>query len=783
MALCSGLFSRPGKYDAKFFVAYLISFFFLSLMYTYTLQGGDVKFVTDRLALFAGIMILVTISTLLLTTFAITNFTEVNILTKLITLSLSWWIFLDAALQDMNTTLESHGQYNFLMFALLFCVGFALFALIKSCQFIKKRLTDCQFWGGILLLISFFTIFWLEGSRQAKARWNEGISGAKLEYIWEGCNITMDGNPWVEVIPEKTFNFYMSESCSSIEKFSSFKDGVLTVKCNEKQATIIELPDFLKDHTNAFILEENGLQKWKEITKAQEKKYKVPGNTKVNITSEYFQVFCGENENYYMQHVPKKSVQERLKKEDREKINLLIFQIDTLSRSHFMRRMKSTVKRLEEIKETKEFEVFQSFRLSTIGYNTEVNTKALYTGAQFRQSRSGRPLWDIFQKQNNAVLYLNGFCEDWSSRFLKKMPSGMDYLLFQPWCHPEYTPVNKTFSNFDGVNSMRRRCINGKKVHVRMFEYLKQFWSNHESDGKMVLAPMQESHEASMDVISTLDPDMADLLDWFKISGEMNNTIIIITSDHGSHMSLYYIFSEIGKLEHRLPEMFMIFPQWFLDKYPHISRNMKFNEQPLISHYDTHWAIASLAQLPEFGGHPELLSNNEYISVWDCRKNEKYIKDIWYFRNKLFYNLDAIENFEKLTEKVLFKMKECINKYSYEEPDEDPMIHLTKDMKKVDLVNVPPCESKKCLEVNVYDVIKDVDSYYWFVDAIVDLAEMEAMNIESKDIVYEYSVDIDVLQSFIAPGIGRYKYGNSLFHYSSNKTCADIGTKNWCACS
>lgn len=783
MERCSGLISYPSKADIKFIVVYILTFYLLTFGYNFTLQGGDVKFVTDRVALFAGIMFSVCITSILLTTLAISRFKQVQILAKILSLTIGWYILINNALKDMNTTLNSHGQYNFLMFCLLCFLGIFLFIIIQSCGFIRKKTSAWGFYGGLLVAFSLFLIFWLELARREKFNWNKGLSNEELQYEWPGCNIELKGTPWVGVIPQKTFNFYLSEDCPSVKKFSKFKDRVLKIDCDEEFAKIVEYPDFLKEHADEFIIEENGWERWKDITKAQEKRYTVKGKSEVNVTAEFFQVFCGNEENFYVQHVPKKEVLNRLTPSP-SKMNLLIFQIDTLSRRHFMRRMHQTIKTLESLNSSSSYEVFQSLRLSTIGYNTEVNTKALYTGSQFRQSRGGRSLWSIFKEQNNAVLYLNGFCEDWTSRFLKTMPSGMDYFLFQPWCHPEYTPVNKTFSNFDGVNSMRRRCINGEKVHVRVFRYLMEFWKAHKDFGKMVLAPMQESHEASMDVISTLDPEMSDLLEWFKDSNELNNTVVVITSDHGSHMSLYYIFSQVGQLEHKLPGMFMIFPTWFLDKYPNIRKSIKSNEQPLTTHYDTHWALASLSQLPEFGGNPETPDKNQYTAVWDCRKNEKYIKDIFFFKSKKFYNMEALDDFNYLLQKVLLKINYCISLYSNPLPSVSPMSEKIKNRKKVKLENIPPCESNKCYEeLNVYEVIKDKDSYFWLLDALVDV-QLSSKELEfQNDLIEEYEGDLEVFKTFKSPGRGRYKLGKSLFHYSENKTCDDIGTEKWCPCS
>ena len=74
-----------------------------------------------------------------------------------------------------------------------------------------------------------------------------------------------------------------------------------------------------------------------------EKRYKVPGVSNHTILAEYFQVFCGDKENFYMQNVKNESLSERVLKYTSPRMNLLIFQIDTLSRAHFMRRMVDRV--------------------------------------------------------------------------------------------------------------------------------------------------------------------------------------------------------------------------------------------------------------------------------------------------------------------------------------------------------------------------------------------------------------------------------------------------------
>ena len=226
----------------------------------------------------------------------------------------------------------------------------------------------------------------------------------------------------------------------------------------------------------------------------------------------------------------------------------------------------------------------------------------MYTGTQLRRERRGKPYWQMFRDQGYATLYLNGFCEDWMNTFLKVKSEGMDHLAIFPWCHFDYHPLEKTFGNFAGPFSMARRCIKGEYVHNRIFGYLNDYWNNYEGHGRQAHIPLQEGHEGSGDVVLTLDPDMANFLkDWEEL-GRLNDTVIILTSDHGSHMGPYFLATDMGEFEQKLPFLYMIFPKWFMDKYPDFRKNLHANEQNLIVHYDIHWTLRHLLSLPEFGG-------------------------------------------------------------------------------------------------------------------------------------------------------------------------------------
>jgi len=82
-----------------------------------------------------------------------------------------------------------------------------------------------------------------------------------------------------------------------------------------------------------------------------------------------------------VQNVKNETVAHRLEEEGSEpRLNLVMFMMDTVSRAQLFRKMYQTVEQLEHLNNTDTNEVFQFFRLHTVGFSTEQNTKAMYTG-------------------------------------------------------------------------------------------------------------------------------------------------------------------------------------------------------------------------------------------------------------------------------------------------------------------------------------------------------------------------------------------------------------------
>ena len=459
-------------------------------------------------------------------------------------------------------------------------------------------------------------------------------------------------------------------------------------------------------------------------------------------------------------------------------MNLIFFMIDAVSRNRFYRKMEEMANYLEYLNNTGKYEVFQFFRLISNGLNTEFNTRAMFTGSQLRKERRGRPYWDLFSNQGNMAAFINGFCEDWMSYFTKIKFAGLDHAVFYPWCHFEFHPLENTMGNFAGPNSISRRCINGKHVHDHIFEYSKDIWENYSPYGKIIHISFQEGHVGTGEVINTLSPSMEKFFKMLEDTKELDDTIVILTSDHGLHMGPYFSTSDMGRFEEKLPLLLMIFPTKFLAKYPSFKENLRKNEQKLVSHYDTYWTLRHLATFPEFGG--EIIENfiieNWHQEVWDCKINQKYMEIALMFQQKS-WRKDFYKGF---VDKIYTRIKKC-----FKELNITPKVH--ENVINVDINKINDFYSNDKFFVN--EVIMDLDTLYWFEDAYQDINKnyFKGENVNIYDINYEKyirdNLEAEKLSwnTLEAPGRGRYLFGRSLLKYSDDRTCEKAGIVH-CVC-
>lgn len=169
------------------------------------------------------------------------------------------------------------------------------------------------------------------------------------------------------------------------------------------------------------------------------------------------------------------------------------------------------------------------------------------------------------------------------------------------------------------------------------------------------------------------DLRMVHYLKELKSSEILENTIVIFLSDHGMR------FGDIRKyftgwLEERLPFLFISLPEKFKRKYPEFERNLRINQDRLVSPYDLHLTLRQILFLSgyksniEAEGCPTCQSLFEEVpkdrkcfeagidDIWcacnrfkEINKNSKKIEQIANFAvEKLNFDLSSYENCAKL---------------------------------------------------------------------------------------------------------------------------------------
>jgi len=338
--------------------------------------------------------------------------------------------------------------------------------------------------------------------------------------------------------------------------------------------------------------------------------------------------------------------------------NIVILFIDALSRAHVYRRLPKTVQALVEIQESGNGDIYQFFKYHALGSHTGPNTIPMFTGAVPQEddanstaipnwwkyvNASGNPFYlnnsnpsgfagnresfnstkwrpnnssrDSFNFTKNPIWWqpydpskyvrswIPGFCENWPETYLHEnfKEGAIDHLMVMPFCHPDAFPLDNPYGPFNGPYSIRRRCIGDRKVHTYSLQYAKEFLANYKNAGKILTVGFLEGHEGSMEIITQVDDDLGEFLR-SGMGDEANNTFVFLVADHGNHMSPYFLWATGGKMENKLPMLFVKTPPWFKERYPTLSSNLLENQNRLFTAKDLYATLTEFSHLPEFGG-------------------------------------------------------------------------------------------------------------------------------------------------------------------------------------
>ena len=272
--------------------------------------------------------------------------------------------------------------------------------------------------------------------------------------------------------------------------------------------------------------------------------------------------------------------------------NFLFIYIDSLSRVHFMRKMKKSQKFLEQFYNSNSiYDLFQMIKYHSLLFYTLPNVHVMFYG-ESAFNENGTSILKLFKKKG----YITGQAYDMCSREIYDIEKdnlkytdfdNYDHENIAMFCDPNYYKRERPFTAFLGPYSFRRRCLYGIDVFDYVFEYGKQFWEAYINEPKFLRLAFIDGHEGTGEVISLLDVRLEKFLKNFQNNGYLNDTVIFFVSDHGNNMfGFYQIFSfEDFVTEKTLPFWIILFPKSVNAKEKSI---IKENQQKFITAYDIH---------------------------------------------------------------------------------------------------------------------------------------------------------------------------------------------------
>ncbi|KYQ91753.1 hypothetical protein DLAC_07541 [Tieghemostelium lacteum] len=302
-------------------------------------------------------------------------------------------------------------------------------------------------------------------------------------------------------------------------------------------------------------------------------------------------------------------------------MNLLIINFDSLSRAHAKRSLTRTYKVLEQIQNGEVSEIFQFFRYHALKPFSDANSAAMYCGYNaLHYSQEDRDLdkfvtllahswtrnpmfYQSYRNDSYVKAWVNGNCADWfTNQFGKPHDGTLDHEIILPFCSPEMFPLKNPNGIQSGPYSYKRRCMGTEDSSTKVIKYIKQYWRNYKSVGKILTWNLMDSNDPTMDVLHYSDRAFSLYFQSEEFQKLLNDTVVVLTGTHGSAANWYYDYTDIGKLEASFPLLTIMFPKWFLEAHPEVKNNLKTNENRLATPLQLYYTLRYLSKYPEFGG-------------------------------------------------------------------------------------------------------------------------------------------------------------------------------------
>lgn len=295
-----------------------------------------------------------------------------------------------------------------------------------------------------------------------------------------------------------------------------------------------------------------------------------------------------------------KKLQQKYSKHRDEQLSVMMLGVESISQINMVRYMKKTRKYLFQ-----NMSVVELLGYNKIADNTFPNIVPMTTGKHleelpWNETVKDIPLdrydfmWNKFSREGYRTFYAEdapkiAIFDYHKAGFERPAADYYNRHLSQAMEQDEKTAI---FWNND------HNCIHGRPETSFTLKYLKQFMTVFKDDPYFAFTFISRLTHDRLERAAMADRLYEEFLQSINQNSILNKTVIFFFSDHGLRFGRVRE-TFIGKLEERLPFMFLIFPDWFLRKYPKIKDNLNRNAKKLTTPFDIY---ATLLDILHFKG-------------------------------------------------------------------------------------------------------------------------------------------------------------------------------------
>lgn len=322
---------------------------------------------------------------------------------------------------------------------------------------------------------------------------------------------------------------------------------------------------------------------------------------------EFIRIYCYSKSegrimtNFHAAVTPKKDVEKRSNRlfekhkrtrEPKETFNVHMIGVDSVSRLNFIRQMRLTRKFLLD-----DLKGFEMTGYNKVADNTFVNIIPMMMGKfvseiGWNETMLHHPFddYNFFWKNFSNAGYRTLYAEDapkiaifvYAKEGFHKAPA--DYY---------NRPLALAMERHRSVWSRDHHCIVDRLETTMLLDYVTDFSKVFQDQPHFGFTFITRLTHDSIGLGSVADQAYYTFLKRFKDDGHFENTVLIFYSDHGyrfgGNRNTY-----TGKIEERLPFMFLVFPPKFHEKYPQLVANLHTNSRRLTTPFDIYETLKDI---------------------------------------------------------------------------------------------------------------------------------------------------------------------------------------------